>query len=120
MPSSPKSPGDLSSLTKAQIDTLKIHSSFLRHEINMNSALKVRKSSGISRGTHYRVLSQAKRNIRESLFTVVTAVQLGLLNPREIEKLIGTASLIPLDVDPDRLPEVMGLVEALVERIVML
>ena len=86
----------------------------------MDIALKTRKDSGISRGTYYRILAQAKRNLRESLFTVAIGVQMGLLKTEEVQKLIATVSMIPADVDREKLPEVIALVTALAERIVML
>jgi len=86
----------------------------------MQQALTTRKNSPISRGTHYRIVAQAKRNIKESLFTVATAVQLGVVKQEDVQKLITTVSRMPADVDQEKLPEVMALVSALVDRIVML
>jgi hypothetical protein len=86
----------------------------------MDIALKIRRNSGISRGTHYRILSQAKKNVTKSLLTVAAAVQMGLLKPEDVQKLISTVSMIPSDIDPEKLPEVMGLVRVLADRIVML
>lgn len=116
----PESVPDLSSLTRVQIETLKTQLALLKGEITMDAALKMRKNSGISRGTHYRILHQAKENIVESLLTVATAAQLGLLKQEDVQKLIVTVSAIPLDLDPTRVPEVVGLVRVLAERIVML
>ena len=82
--------------------------------------MKSRKISGISRGTYYRILAQAKKNVKKSLFTVATAAQLQLLKPEDVQKLISSVSLIPDDVDSDKLPEVLALVNAVAERIVML
>ena len=118
--SSLESISDLSSLTKAQVDTLKIHLAVSKGVITMENALRMRRNTGISRGTHYRVLAQARKNLTESLFTVATAVQLGLVKPEEVEKLISAVSLIPADVDQEKLPEVMALVRLLASRIVML
>ena len=86
----------------------------------MQDALITRKNTAISRGTHYRILAQAKKNVRESLFTVATAVQMGLLKQEDVDKLVTTVSRIPQDVDPEKLPEVIALVSALANRIVML
>lgn len=86
----------------------------------METILKTRKNSGISRGTHYRIVGQGKKNIIRSLFTVAAAVQMGLLKPEDVQKLISTVSTIPADVDPDKLPEVIALVRILAQRIVML
>lgn len=86
----------------------------------MQEALRSRKNIGISRGTHYRILDQAKNNVRRSLVTVAVATQLGLVNAEDVQKLIGMVSKIPTDVDPETLPEVVTLVRALLNRIVML
>jgi hypothetical protein len=111
---------EMSSLTKVQLETLKIHLALRNHQITMREALESRKNSRISRGTHYRVLGQAKKNVRQSLLTVVVAAQMGLIKPEELQKLVATVSLIPDSVDSERLAEVLALVDALAERIVML
>jgi Glu-tRNA(Gln) amidotransferase subunit E-like FAD-binding protein len=118
--SSPETIADLSSLTRIQVETLKTHLAVNNNEINMKDALKSRKTSGISRGTHYRILAQAKKNVKRSLFTVATASQLGLLKPEDVQKLISTVTMIPGGVDPDKLPEILALVNAVADRIVML
>ncbi len=120
MESANESVMDLSSLTKVQIETIKSQLAMRKGQINMQEALRTRKNMGISRGTHYRILDQAKNNIRRSLVTVAVAAQLGLVNPDDVQKLIGMVSKIPSDVDPDMLPEVVTLVQALLSRIVML
>ena len=120
MNSAPESIVDLSSLTRVQAETLKTHLAVIRHEINMQQALKLRNNVGISRGTYYRILAQAKRNVRRSLFTVAAAAQLGLLKPEDVQKLISSVSMIPGEVNPERLPEILALVTAVADRIVML
>lgn len=86
----------------------------------MDNALRIRKNSGVSRGTHYRILAQARKNIRESLFTVAAAIQLGLLKSEDVQKLVTAVSMIPPDIDPEKLPEVAELTRAIVNRITML
>ena len=120
MSSNPETIFDLSSLTKIQVETLKIHRSVLKAEISMNVALTIRRNSRISRGTHYRILAQARKNIRKSLFTVACAVQMGLLRPEDVQKLLATASMIPDDVDQQKLRQLVALVKEVAERIVML
>jgi hypothetical protein len=51
---------------------------------------------------------------------VATAAQLGLLKPEDVQKLISSVSMIPDDVDPEKLPEILALLNAMAERIVML
>ncbi len=116
----PESVSDLSSLTRVQVETLKTHLTLLKGEITMDVALRIRKNSSISRGTHYRILHQARENIVESLLTVATAVQLGLLKQEDVQKLVATVSTVPVDLDSTKAPEVVALVRVLAERIVML
>ena len=111
---------DLSSFTRVQIETLKTCLAVRGHEINMQQALKSRKNNGISRGTYYRILAQAKRNVQRSLFTVAIAVQLGMLNPEDVQKLISAVSMIPSSVNPEKMPEILALVKTVADRIVML
>jgi predicted DNA-binding protein (UPF0251 family) len=116
----PEAISNLSSLTRVQIETLKIHRALQKGEINIDTALKTRRNVGISRGTHYRILAQAKKNVTKSLFTVATAVQMGLVKSEDVQKLISTMSTIPVDVNQEKMPEIMALVRALADRIVML
>ena len=102
------------------MDALEMHLAVINHQINIQEALRSRKSSGISRGTHYRILAQARKNIRKSLFTVAVGAQLGLLKPEDVQKLISSISIIPAKVDPEKMSEVLALVNAVADRIVML
>src|SRR3989442_1405557 len=92
--SGPETIADLSTLTRVQIDAVEMHLAVTKHEINIQDALKSRKSSGISKGTHYRILAQAKKNIKRSLFTVAIAAQLGLVKPEDVQKLISSVSMV--------------------------
>jgi hypothetical protein len=117
---SSESISELSSLTKIQVQTIKMQNAMARGEINMENILKMRNPLGISRGTHYRILGQARRNIRRSLFTVATAAQMGLVKPDDVQRLISMVSTIPEGIDPQKLEELKAIVGALADRIVML
>ncbi len=111
---------DQSSLTEVQVKTLKLHLAVRDNIITLQKALESRKTSGISRGTHYRIVSQARANLERSLFTVAVGVQMGILDPSDLEKFIGSVSLVPAEVDAERVPEVISLMRALVSKLVML
>lgn len=51
---------------------------------------------------------------------MATAVQMGLVKADEVQKLISMVSMIPVDLDPEKLPEVVAIVSAVADRIVML
>lgn len=85
----------------------------------MQQALRKRHISGIKRGSYYRVLGQARTNIKKSLFTVALAVRLGLVNVEDVQKLIVRVSSIPEDLDPAMTAEILAVLQPLAERIVM-
>lgn len=92
----------------------------VRGEITLQEVLKMRKDSSISKGTHYRILAQARRNVRKSVLTTAIAVQLGIIRSEELQKLVTLVSRAPTEADPSTMEEVSALVVALVNRIVML
>jgi len=116
----PDRPANLSSLTRIQMETLRIHLEVRKSSVNIQEALKIRKGSGISRGTYYRILAQARKNIRQSLFTVVVMLQLGVLKPDDVQKLVAAISVIPQEVEEEKYEEVLAIVGTLIDRIVML
>lgn len=116
---------DLSFLTRIQVETLEVHKTARQSKIQMQESLKTRRNSrlpkaGISKGTHYRILAQAKKNVKKSLFTVAVAAQLGLVKPEDVQKLVSLVSAVPQDIDSERLREIIALAEVLADRIVML
>jgi hypothetical protein len=119
MKARPQSIVDLSSLTEAQFETLRIEVARRKHEINMEQALRTRNISRISRGTYYRVLQQARNNIKGSLFTLAVALRLWVVNMEDVQKLILSASSIPDELAPAKAAEVLSLADTLADRIVM-
>jgi hypothetical protein len=111
---------ELSSLTRTQLDTLRINISLRKGEINLEKALERGNNGRISRGTHYRILAQARKNVKKSLFTLAVAVQLGLVRPEDVQKLLSSVSMVPTDLDSEQVREVIGVLRLLVDRIVML
>jgi len=111
--------GERSSLTRVQIETLILRMAVSRGEISLKEALTKRKGVAISPGTYYRVLGQAKMNLRRALFGVLVGVQLGLIRKEELERFFSAASRIPAEINGKE-ADVMQLLDALVERLVML
>lgn len=71
----------------------------------------------ISAGSYYRTLSQARKNVRQSLMTTVIALRLGLLNLEDVKKmfeLVGRAQ----DVSDQEADQFFDLLTALVDRMV--
>jgi len=45
---------------------------------------------------------------------------MGLVKPEDVQKLISAVSMIPAEMDSEKVPEVMTLAKVLADRIVML
>ena len=107
-------------MTKAQIKTLTLHLAVSRGEFSLKEALDMREGGIVSRGTHYRILSQAKANLISGIFTVSLAINLGLVSRVELERFFLAVSKIPAEISPDDAANVMSLVDTLARRLVML
>ena len=117
---SSESLADLSSLTRTQIETIKLQQAASRGEIRVSDAIKLRTNSPISKGTHYRILGQARENVKKSIVTTAIAVQLGIVRPEDLLKIVESVSKVPLEVDDATLRNVTAIIVALINRIVML
>lgn len=109
-----------SSLTMVQVQTLMLSMAVSRGEMTPKEALARRKGVPISPGTYYRILSQAKMNLKRALFGILLGVQLGLIRQEELERFFSTGARIPTEVDDVKASDVMQLLDVLVEKLVML
>ena len=108
--------GAHSSLTKTQIQRLLLQIS-LQQPGEEESRSRI---SGVSVGAYYRVLSQARTNINQALYTVLFCSRIGLLQLDDLRRLLDLIGKAPSDVPDDNSDQVTLLVEALVKKIVML
>jgi len=111
------------SLTKTQIQTIVLHKSVRKGDLSIKDALKRRARDGrdaVTLGAYYRVLEQARSNVRESVYTLLLCSWLNLLKSGDLEKLMQIVSKTPLEMDQETSEQVASLIEALVKQIVML
>jgi len=117
--------GPKSSLTVRQLAALSEYIRVASGEIGLLEAsqvLSTGRKKGIighpvSAGSYYRIVSQAKKNVRRSLMTTIIALRLGLLNFDDVRKmfeLVGRAQ----DVSDQEADHFFGLLTALVDRMV--
>jgi hypothetical protein len=112
-----------SSLTEIQIQSIILQKSVLKGDLSMKEALRERARDGrdaVTLGAYHRVLDQARGNIRESVYTLLLCTRLNVLKIEDLRRLLDTIAKTPAELDPDTAGQVTSLVEALVERIVML
>jgi hypothetical protein len=108
-----------SSLTKRQIECV-------AQQISARSMVRDSKKKDrpdvireVSEGSYYRVLSQAKNNINQAVYTTLLCSRMGLIQAGDLNRLLNLMSNAPSEMTGNS-EEVISLVEALVRRIVML
>ncbi len=112
--------GGRSSLTKKQIDRLLLQISLQKGGPEGIEGETGSRISGVSAGAYYRVLSQARSNIDQSLYTVLLCSRIGVLQMDDLRRLLDLISKAPSEVAEGDAEQLKSLVDALVNRIVML
>jgi hypothetical protein len=106
------------SLTKTQIEAAKLRKQVERGDMTAQEALARRGDT--TAGAFYRVVTQAKANVTQSIYTILLASRLGITSLEDFQRLLLLVSKIPSEPSSQELEDVMSLVDALVKRLVML
>ena len=109
-----------SSLTKKQIARLPLQVSLQRGGNEGEKGESRSTMSGVSQGAYYRVLSQARSNINQALYTVLLCSRIGVIQMEDLRRLLDLMSKAPSEVAEGDVEQLSALVAALVKRIVML
>ena len=112
--------GANSSLTSVQVERLKLEVSLESSGVLEAEGENRASISGVTPGAYYRVLSQARNNINQSLYTLLFCTRLGIVKMDNIRRLLDLIAKVPPDVADVEANEVISLVDALVRKIVML
>jgi hypothetical protein len=112
--------GARSSLTKKQIDRLILQISLQRGGTERVEGESGPTISGVSQGSYYRVLSQARSNIDQALYTVLLCSRIGVIQMEDLRRLLDLMAKAPSEVAEGDVDQLSALVAALVKRIVML
>src|SRR5208337_4312768 len=98
--------GGRSSLTKKQIERLLLQISLQKGGPEGVEGESRSRISGVSVGAYYRVLSQARSNIDQALYTVLLCSRIGVLQMEDLRRLLDLISKAPSEVaegDTDQL-----------------
>lgn len=107
------------SLTKRQIECLSLQISARNTLGDGEKGERPHVADGVSEGSYYRVLGQAKNNINQALYTMLLCSRIGVIRDIDLNRLFNLMSKAPSEVSGSS-EEVISLVEALVTKIVML
>ena len=110
-----------SSFTKTQIDSLLLAFEYKIEGYSLSEIIKLRDSGPVTKGSYGRTLKQSKRNFSRSLYTLVLAVYLGLLDNNTLNSIIELSnklkSVKELELPPNIIKQVEDLVEEVCDRV---
>jgi hypothetical protein len=110
---------DQSTLTKTQLESLRSYVRVARGELRLREAASQRSAGGVTIGSYYRTVSQARTKIKESIVTVVIGLWLGLVESEDVRRLfdlVGKGAAELSGEDAERLARVL---QVLIEKVVM-
>jgi hypothetical protein len=108
-----------SSLTEAQLESLIIYRRVASGELTLKEAASLREKGPVTLGSFYRVVGQARNNVRESIATVVVSMILGYVKVQDLRRLLELVSQGTSTLGEESLDRVAPLIMALIEKIVM-
>jgi hypothetical protein len=106
------------SLTSTQIEAVSLRKLLERGEISSKQVMETRGDK--SPGSFYRVISQARSNVTQSIYTILLASRLGVTSLEDLQRLLVLVSKMPSEPSSEELRDVTSLIDALVKRLVML
>jgi len=116
-----------SSLTRIQLETLALRGRVLSGEMSVGQSIEQRRRSAkgervkqgpVSVGTYYRVFTQAKRNVRSSILTVLTVMWLGYVKFDDLARLLELVGKSPGELGEEEADKLVEVLNALLDRIV--
>jgi len=108
-----------SSLTKRQVEVLMLQVFAGNTTEGMEDRGKRHIIAAVSEGSYYRVLSQAKKNVSEALYTMLLCSRMGILESSDMVRLLAMINNLHVEAD-GKSDEVTSLIDALVRKLVMI
>ena len=118
---------DQSSITRRQLEALTSYVRVSTGEIKLKEAASLA-SQGRTRGgrdgpltigSYYRTVHQARRNVRESLVTVVMALWLGVIRVEDVRRLFELVGGGTRELSEEEAERLVQLLDALLQRIIV-
>jgi hypothetical protein len=113
-------------LSDAQLESLSLYQRVRAGEISLKEAAETRRSGRgknagkpVTIGSYYRTVDQAKKNVRSSILTVVTGLWLGYIRLEDVKRLFELVGRGAVELSEEEADQFMGVLNALVDRIVL-
>ena len=116
-----------SSITRRQLETLTSYMRVSTGEIKLKDAASLasqgrtrgRQERPLTIGSYYRTVRQARKNVRESLVTVVVALWLGVIRAEDVRRLFELVGGGTRDLSDEEAQRFTLLLDALLQRIIV-
>jgi len=106
-------------LTRRQLEALETYLRVLAGEILFREAAAKSSLKAVTVGSYYRTVQQARKNIRESIVTVLIGLWLGLVKPEDVRRLLDLSGLGAKELSEEGQARVIEVLRALVQKIVL-
>jgi len=118
---------DQSSITRRQLETLTSYTRVSTGEIKLKDAASLasqgrtrgKRDRALTIGSYYRTVHQARKNVRESLVTVVMALWLGAIRVEDVRRLFELVGGGARELTDEEAEHFMQLLDALLRRIIV-
>ena len=118
---------DQSSITRRQLESLTSYMRVSTGEIKLKDAASLasqgrtrgRQERPLTIGSYYRTVRQARKNVRESLVTVVVALWLGVIRAEDVRRLFELVGGGTRDLSDEEAQRFTLLLDALLQRIIV-
>ena len=118
---------DQSSITRRQLETLTSYMRVSTGEIKLKDAASLasqgrtrgRQERPLTIGSYYRTVRQARKNVRESLVTVVVALWLGVIRVEDVRRLFELVGGGTRDLSDEEAQRFTLLLDTLLQRIIV-
>lgn len=110
---------DESTLTRRQLEALRSYIRVALGEMRYREAAASGPSKGVTIGSYFRTVKQARANVRKSVATLLIGLWLGLVKPEDVRRLLDTAGGNAMDLPDEERERFVSVLRALLDKIVM-
>ena len=110
---------DGSSLTNRQLEALESYVGVALGEMRYREAASRGKSKGVTVGSYFRTVQQARTNVKKSLVTLLIGLWLGVVKVDDVRRLLDLAGAADKELPDDERERFVGVLKAVIQNVVM-
>jgi hypothetical protein len=107
-----------SRLTHTQVETIELSKRVKNREITVRQAGEMKTTGTARPGSYYRILDQARHNLRRTTFTLLVAARLQLISVEDLLRLLNMVRDAPEEMSDENLQQFTALIGQVVKKLV--